>query len=145
MRPRSAGVLVLALLVLASACGQPRSAVIGSQVSGCAEALRERAAATSAIDAAEKQAVERSGGRLAELQSIASDGKQAILSVADVGLCEDQSGARGVAVDLADLRARYRVVVERTTAQLDEMASRPAPAVQPQRGRNDDKGKPKGN
>lgn len=139
---RSTLALGLAVLVAASACGGRRApAVLGQEVSGCAEAVAERAAATTAIDVAEKQAVERDRARAQQLQAIAAEGKHGVVSAADLGPCDDQSRRRGVAVDLADLRARYRVVIERTTARLSETAAQPVP-VQPQRGGN--RGRDKG-
>lgn len=135
------------VVVVATACGGSRSpAVLGTEVSGCPDALRARAEATSQVDGAERQAVERNGARAAELQVIASEAKHALVAAADLGPCEDPSGKRGVAVDLADLRARYRVIVDRATARLAETAAKPAPSpvFQPQRGRNaNTKGKSK--
>jgi hypothetical protein len=132
--------LALIALALAAACAGDRpaggagAAVSRQQVSGCGEALRERSAATSAIDAAEKQALQRNRAWSGELQRIASEGKHGVLAAADLAPCEGQDRGRGVVVDLADLRARYRVVVDRTVTLLNETAARPVPQPQRQKG-----------
>jgi hypothetical protein len=113
--------------------------VLGKQVGGCAEAVRERAAATDAIDAAEKQATLRNRARAAQLQGIAAEGKHAVVAAADLAPCDASGVGRGVAVDLADLRARYRVVIERTTERLNAAAAQPAPPPTNNRGRGKEK------
>jgi len=133
-RTRARIVLALAALalVLGTACGQ-RAAVLGQQMGGCSAAIGERSKATAAIDRAAEQAIARNAARADELRAIAAEGKTAIATAADLASCDDQSRTRGVAVDLADLRARYRVVIDRTAAQLDAKASQPPPAPAPQR------------
>jgi hypothetical protein len=131
----------LLLLVLAAACGERPTAALGRQVSGCAEAVRERAAADAAIDAAEKQATQRNRARATELQGIAAEGKHGILAAADLAPCDASGTGRGVAVDLADLRARYRVVIERTTERLKAAAAQPVPPPANDRGRGNEKSK----
>jgi len=139
--------LALALLLLCAACAPARpTAVLSATAGGCAEALRERAAAVDAIDAAEKQALQRSPARAGELQVAASEGKAAVLATADLEPCgRPEPASGGVVVDVGDLRQRYRVVIERSTARLSDIASRPVPVIVPaQRGdrdKDDDKDK----
>lgn len=121
------------LVLLFTACAPRPSAVLGQTAAGCTDALRERAAALGAIDSAEKQALQRNAARAAELQAAASGGKGAVVAAADLGPCDKPEPASGgVVVDVADLRQRYRVVVDQATARLGDIASRPAP---PQRGK----------
>ncbi len=149
-RTRARIVLALAALalVLGTACGQ-RAAVLGQQMGGCSAAIGERSKATAAIDRAAEQAIARNAARADELRAIAAEGKTAIATAADLGSCDDPSGTRGVAVDLVDLRARYRAVIDRTTARLDETATAPpsqqAPAPRHDNTKGDDrKGSNKG-
>src|SRR6266511_1085300 len=149
-RTRARIVLALAALalVLGTACGQ-RTAVLGQQMGGCSAAIGERSKATAAIDRAAEQAIARNAARADELRAIAAEGKTAIATAADLASCDDQSRTRGVAVDLADLRARYRAVIDRTTARLDETATAPpsqqAPAPRHDNTKGDDrKGSNKG-
>jgi hypothetical protein len=124
-------------LVLSVGCVR-QTAVQGQQVSGCADAIAARTSATAAIDLAAEQAIARNGARAEQLKGIAATGKRDLASAADLGPCDDPSGKRGVAVDIVDLRARYRVIIDRTAQQLDEAAAQPAPA------NNKGKGKSKG-
>ena len=134
---RHVAALGLALLLLSGACGPRHAAVLGQagrQVSGCAEALRERAAATDAIDVAEKRALGRNGFWAGQLQATAAEAKGAVMGAADLRTCGNGSG--GVAVDVADLRARYRAIVDRATTRLDQIAAQPIPAPPTQRGKD---------
>lgn len=135
------GLALLAVTVMtAAACGQRPTAVLGRQVSGCADAVGERSAATAAIDLAAQQAVARNGARAEQLRGIAADGKRTLAAAADLSSCDDRSGRRGVALDPTDLRARYRVVIERTAAQLSETASQRVPQRAPPKRGDDTKG-----
>lgn len=128
------GRLLLASLLVAGACGRPASS--SPPLGGCGSALQERAAAQAEIDTAAGRAVARNQARTAQLQAIAQQGKQDVAKTADLGPCDAGKPAAGVAADVADLRARYRVVVDRTAAQLDQAASQPVIAPQ-----KDNKGK----
>jgi hypothetical protein len=124
-------------VVLSLGCAR-QAAVQGRQVGGCPDALAARASANAAIDLAAEQAIARNGARAEQLRGIAAAGKRDVAATADLAPCDDPSGRRGVAVDIADLRARYRVVIDRTTQQLNEAAAQPAPTA------NNNKGKGRG-
>lgn len=127
------------LLLLAAACGPRPSTVLGQSAGGCREAVGERTGAIASIDAAEKQAAQRNAARAAELQAVASEAKGSVMGTADLAQCDrPEPASGGVVVDLADLRQRYRVVVDQATARLGDIASLPAPVV-PQRS-NDKRG-----
>jgi predicted aminopeptidase len=136
---RAAGAIVVALLLMTGACARP-AAVRGEQVSGCPDAVAARASATAAIDLAAEQAIARNGARAEQLRAIAVASKRDLTATADLGPCDDPSGRRGVAVDIADLRARYRVIVDRTAQQLNEAAAQPAPILNNDRNKGKGKG-----
>lgn len=102
----------------------------GSDVTsaGCAEALTARGEALASVDAAATVAAERNAARADELRRIANEGGAELAKTADLTPCEDESEETGLVVDLADLRTRYSVVVERTHSRLDATAAQP---VQP--------------
>lgn len=132
------------LLLLCAACGPRPSSVLGQSTGGCREAVGARAEAIAAIDAAEKRAAQRNAARVGMLQAVASEAKGSVMGTADLGRCDrPEPASGGVVVDLADLRQRYRVVVDQATARLGDIASRPAPVV-PQRGKKGSGGGTKG-
>jgi predicted aminopeptidase len=138
-RLRLLAAIAALLVVLTAACAR-QPAVQGQQVSGCPDAIAARASASAAIDLAAEQAIARNGARAEQLRAIAVASKRDLTATADLGPCDDPSGRRGVAVDIADLRARYRVIVDRTTQQLNEAAAQPAPILNNDRNKGKGKG-----
>lgn len=118
------GRALLASLLVAGACGRPASSSL--PVGGCASAIQARADAQAEIDSAAGQAAARNAARAQQLEAIAQQGKQDVAKTADLGPCDTGKPAAGVAADVADLRVRYQVVVDRTAAQLDQTAAQPA-------------------
>lgn len=123
-------VVLLGALVCAFALSGCRSAALdqASVQGGCGEAVGARAEALAAVEQATQQAVTRNQARAAQLQGIAKEAAKQIAAAVDLAPCDDDNAATGTVVDLADLRARYGVIRERTHAQLDAVASQPAPA-----------------
>lgn len=65
-----------------------------------------------------------------ELERIAADAARAVRQVQDLTPCEDGNPATGLVVDLADLRQRYRVVVDQARQQLRGVLQRAAEAFE---------------
>lgn len=117
-------------------CGT-RAETGASPSGGCAEALAARAEALASVDASMKIAAERNAARAPQLQGIAREAADELAQVADLAPCEDESSDTGLVVDLAELRTRYSVVLERTQSRLDQTAAQPvvAPAQDGSRGK----------
>lgn len=111
---------------------------------GCAEALAARGEALASVDASAKIAAERNAARAAQLQGIAKEAVDELAQAVDLTPCEDQSSDTGLVVDLADLRTRYSVVLERTQTRLDATAAQPVPPPAPAGDRKGTKGGGKG-
>lgn len=114
---------MLVVLLVAGACG--RSAAPGLPMAGCGDAVQARAAADAAIDGAASRAAARNAPRAQQLQAIAQQGKQEVAAAADLRPCDAGKASAGVAADPDQLRARYQLVVDRTAAQLDQVAAQP--------------------
>jgi hypothetical protein len=79
-----------------------------------AEALAERAnkdLADETLDAAEQDV-------RAQMDAVRTRAREEIRLAADLSPCEDNNPATGIALDLADLRQRYRVIVDRAVTDL---------------------------
>ncbi|MEO8633240.1 MAG: hypothetical protein ABI466_07755 [Chloroflexota bacterium] len=79
-----------------------------------AEALAERTnkdLSDETLDAAERDV-------RAQMDAVRSRARDEIRLAADLSPCEDNNPATGVSLDLADLRQRYRVIVDRAVADL---------------------------
>ena len=79
-----------------------------------AEALAERTnkdLADETLDAAEQDV-------RAQMDAVRTRAREEIRLAADLAPCEDNNPATGVALDLADLRQRYRVIVDRAVTDL---------------------------
>lgn len=68
----------------------------------------------AALDSAERAVA-------AQIEQRLVDARAALAAAADLGPCESNDPARGAFFDLADLRERYRVVVERLKKELREV------------------------
>ena len=62
----------------------------------------------------------------AELERVAADAQRAVRQAVDLAPCEDGDPSTGLIVDIADLRQRYRVIVEQTQQQLRSVLQRAA-------------------
>lgn len=69
-------------------------------------------------------------GLALELERVAADAARGIRQVQDLTPCEDGDPATGLVVDLADLRQRYRVVVDQARQQLRGVLQRAAEAFE---------------
>lgn len=116
-------------------CG-PRAETSASTSAGCAEALAARGEALASVDASTKIAAERNAARAAQLRGIATEAADELSKAVDLTPCEDESSDTGLVVDLADLRTRYSVVLERTQSRLDATAAQPVPPPAPAGDRN---------
>ncbi len=121
--------IALAVLLAVGACG--RSAGSALPLSGCGDAVQARAAADAAIDRAAAGAAARNAPRAQQLQAVAQQGKQEVAAAADLRPCDAGKPSAGVAADPDQLRARYQAVVDKTAAQLDQLAAQPVPPAAP--------------
>lgn len=135
------GVLLVGSLALLSCGARAESAARSG--AGCAEALAARGEALASVDASTKIAAEKNAARAAQLEGIAKEAADELARAVDLTPCEDDSDETGVIVDLADLRARYSVVLERTQTRLDATAAQPVTAPAGNRAKGT-KGKSKG-
>lgn len=79
-----------------------------------AEALADRTnkdLSDETLDAAERDV-------RAQMETVRSRARDEIRLAADISPCEDGNPATGIALDLADLRQRYRVIVDRAVTDL---------------------------
>ena len=79
-----------------------------------AEALADRTnkdLSDETLDAAERDV-------RAQMEAVRTRAREEIRLAADLSPCEDNDPATGVVVDIADLRARYRVIVDRAITDL---------------------------
>jgi hypothetical protein len=113
------------LLVAAASCGA-RTATAGFE-SECAPLLQVRQEALDRVDREHDAAVAKRPDRRAAADGVQAETDKAIRDAADLRRCEDNDPNTGVVMDVADLRQRLAVVVDRGVEQLNAL---PAP-VQP--------------
>jgi hypothetical protein len=116
-------IAVLALFALAGCRDAARDQARARD--GCVEAVAARTEAVTAIDASLRQAEARNAARAAQLRAIADEARRELAAAADLRPCDDATTRTGVVVDLADLRERYRVVIDRTSSRLSDTAAQP--------------------
>jgi hypothetical protein len=110
-------------VVAAASCGA-RTATVGFE-SGCAPLLQVREEALDRVDREHDAAVAKQPDRRAAADRLQAETDKAIRDTADLRRCEDNDPNTGVVMDVADLRQRLAIVVDRGVERLNAL---PAPA-----------------
>jgi hypothetical protein len=104
-------------LVAAASCGA-RTASAGFE-SGCGPLLQVRQEALDRVDREHDAAVAKRPDRRAAADGVQAETDKSIRDTADLRRCDDNDPNTGVVMDVADLRQRLAIVVDRGVEQLN--------------------------